>query len=94
MHLSLICRILQYTGSNNFYNNYYRNGKGLGSTKIIPIFDCIKFIPRTVMQSVSAELATVVLLFNSLRAAGRYIGPTERTRCKAKVTFHGGTAAK
>ena len=43
---------------------------------------------------VSSDDAGSVRTFNSLHAAGRYIGPTERTHCKAKVTFHGGTAAK
>ena len=50
-----------------------------------------KFHSGTIMYLVKVWYS---LYLNSLRAAGRYIGPTGRTYCKAKVTFHGGTAAK
>ena len=54
----------------------------------------IKYGPDVLDRSLSADIRDVSMYINTLHAAGRYIGPTERTHCKAKVTFHGGTAAK
>ena len=50
--------------------------------------------PKSTQGSSCVQLGPVRRALNTLHAMGPYMGPTGRTRGKAKVTFHGGTAAK